>query len=153
MSLHLRTQIFNFLFKTKIIHQVSLFLILFVSVFNFTSIDTSPNLKLIIFEGSDWCVNCIQLEKNVLSDVAFIEFSQENEIEIERIDFPQRKKQDKETEKYNAEIAEKYKFDGTFPTVVLLDEESNELIKIPTRIHKSTKEFLSFIQEKISSTK
>jgi thioredoxin-related protein len=131
---------------------VNWLLILFVSVFNFTSIDTSPNLKLIVFEGSDWCVNCIQLEKNVLSDAAFIEFSQKNEIEIERIDFPQRKNQDKKIERHNAEMAEKYKFDGTFPTVILLDEESNELIQIPTLKYKSTEDFLNFIQEKISPT-
>jgi len=124
--------------------------ILFFSVFNFISTDTSPNLKLIVFEGSDWCVNCIQLEKNVLSDQAFIEYSQNNEIEVERIDFPQQKRQDKETEKYNAEMAEKYKFEGTFPTVVLLDKESNHLITIPTEKYKNTKDFLAFIQEKIS---
>jgi thiamine biosynthesis lipoprotein len=120
------------------------------SLLNFSSID-NPNLKLIIFEGSDWCVNCIQLEKNILSDVAFIEFSEGNEIEIERIDFPQRKKQDKEVEKYNADMAEKYDFDGTFPTVILLEKETNELIKVPSSKHKNTEDFLSFIQEKISS--
>lgn len=125
-------------------------LIFFISAFNFTSIETPPNLKLIVFEGSDWCVNCIQLEKNVLSDAVFIEFSQKNKIELERIDFPQRKKQAKEIKKYNAEMAEKYQFDGTFPTVILLDEESNELIVIPTTRQEKTKDFLSFIQEKIS---
>lgn len=124
---------------------------LFVSLFNFSSTDKSPNLKLIVFEGSDWCVNCIQLEKNVLSDLAFIEYSQTKEIELERIDFPQRKKQDKEVEKYNADMAEKYGFDGTFPTVILVEEETNELIKIPSSKHNNTDEFLNFIQEKINS--
>jgi len=130
---------------------VNWFLFIFITVFNFTSIDTSSHLKLIVFEGSDWCVNCIQLEKNVLSDVAFIEFSHKNEIEIERIDFPQRKKQAKEIEKYNAAMAEKYGFDGTFPTVFLMDEENDELLKIPTKMHRNTDGFLKFIQEKISS--
>jgi len=85
-----------------------------------------------------------------LSDKAFIEFSQKNEIEIERIDFPQRTKQTKETERYNAEMAEKYQFDGIFPTVILLDEKTNELIKIPNSIHNTSEDFLNFIQEKIS---
>lgn len=129
------------------------FLIFFVSLLNFSPItDTSSTLKIIVFEGSDWCVNCIQLEKNILSDAAFIEFSQKNEIKIERIDFPQRKKQDKEIERYNAEMAEKYNFDGTFPTVILIDETGDAFIKIPTQRHKSTDGFLSFIQEKIMPT-
>lgn len=132
-------------------NPINWLLFLSFSLFNFSSIDSTSNLKLIVFEGSDWCVNCIQLEQNILSDTTFIEFSEGNEIEIERIDFPQRKKQDKEVEKYNADMAEKYEFDGTFPTVILLEEETNELIKVPSSKHKNTDEFLSFIQEKISS--
>ena len=48
-------------------------------------------------------------------------------------------------------MAEKYEFDGTFPTVILLDESADKLIKIPTDNYKNTERFLSFIQEKINS--
>ncbi len=131
-------------------NPISWLIFLSLSLFNFASIDESPKLKLIVFEGSDWCVNCIQLEKNVLSHAVFIEYSEEKEIEIERIDFPQREKQEKEIEEYNAKMAEKYEFDGTFPTILLLEKETNKLIKIPSSKHKNTYEFLTFIQESIS---
>ena len=131
-------------------YPINWLILLFVSLFNFATVEDSPNFKLIVFEGSDWCVNCIQLEKNILSDAVFIEYSQTKEIEIERIDFPQRKKQDKEIEKYNAEMAEKYEFDGTFPTVILIEEERSKLTRIPSTKHNNTEDFLNFIQEKIS---
>ncbi len=79
--------------------------------------------KLILFEGSDWCVNCIRLEKNVLTNAAFIDFMKKRNITFERIDFPQRKQLDEATQQYNAEMAEKYGFQGIFPTIIL--ERSN----------------------------
>ena len=81
--------------------------------------DTGHALKLIVFEGSDWCANCRRLEKNVLTDSSFVIFLEQNRIELERIDFPQRKKIAETLQKYNNAIAEKYAFDGRFPAVVL----------------------------------
>ncbi|MCL6265728.1 thioredoxin fold domain-containing protein [Flagellimonas myxillae] len=83
--------------------------------------------KLILFEGSDWCVNCIRLEKNVLTKAVFVNFMEQNNISIERIDFPQRKQLDQATQQYNAKMAEKYGFKGVFPTIILTSSDSEEL--------------------------
>lgn len=88
------------------------------------------NYKLIVFEGSDWCANCRRLEKTILSDSNFIHEMKISSIEIERIDFPQRKKLPESIQLYNKETADKYNFEGSFPTLVLLNSTNSVYQKI-----------------------
>lgn len=106
--------------------------------------------KLIVFSGSDWCSNCIRFEKNILSDTSFLEKAQQWNIEVEKIDFPQRKKLSKEVEKYNASIAEKYKFEGVFPTIIITNTETNSFREINYQSVKTTQEFLEKLEPIIS---
>lgn len=127
-----------------------LILLLFVFCsFSLTSPEPAAGrYKLILFEGSDWCVNCMRLEKNVLSDTAFIEFLELQQIEIERIDFPQRKKLDKKTQAYNASMAEKFDFKGIFPTIILVKAFSEEII--PLNYHdQNPRDFMQQIKSNI----
>jgi len=80
---------------------------------------------LYIFTGSDWCVDCRRLEKNVLLDSTFVKSMKLHKIEVEIIDFPQRKKLPPEVVKHNESIAETYDFKGIFPTLILSQDESN----------------------------
>ncbi|MFD2726738.1 thioredoxin family protein [Hyunsoonleella rubra] len=80
---------------------------------------SSNTFTLFVFEGSDWCVNCRRLEKNVLSDTTFISFLNEKQITLTRVDFPQRTKQNSQVKKNNELLAERYNFDGIFPTLIL----------------------------------
>ena len=114
-------------FRNKLI--LSVFLLLSLAVFS----QDKANYKLIVFEGSDWCSNCLRLERNVLSQASFTEYSSSVSLEIERIDFPQRNEQDEATRVYNAEVAEKYEFKGIFPTVLLVDNSNGEVHQIPYR--------------------
>ncbi|WP_422351765.1 hypothetical protein [Flagellimonas sp.] len=88
--------------------------------------EVESGYRLILFEGSDWCVNCIRLERNVLSNTDFINYAEKHGIRIERIDFPQRKQLDEATQQYNAEMAEKYNFQGIFPTLILEKTDTKE---------------------------
>ena len=98
---------------------------------SFHAIESKPDpFKLIVFEGSDWCKNCIRFERTVLSKEAFQTFAANHEIVVERIDFPQRNEQDADTRKYNAEIAERYDFKGLFPTVLLVNTETDEFVEL-----------------------
>jgi len=106
--------------------------------------------KLLIFEGSDWCPNCIRFDKTVFKSTQFSEFISSNNINIEHIDFPQRKKLDAATKKYNASIADAYSFNGIFPTILLIDETTNTVIELPYSNQKP-KEFIALIQSKILS--
>ncbi len=111
---------------------IPLLFILFSFSFN-TKESVNTKYKLVFFEGSDWCVNCIRFDRNVLSDPYFKYFLEKQDIEIERIDFPQRKKQDEATKTYNASIAEKFDFQGVFPTILLVETTSGE--SIPLNYH------------------
>ncbi len=65
--------------------------------------DSVPT-TLYIFTGSDWCPNCKALDKNVLSDTAFIRAMADNKVSIEIVDFPQRNKITPEQRKHNEAI-------------------------------------------------
>lgn len=80
-----------------------------------------PKRQLIVFEGSDWCAKCIRLNREVLNDSSFIAFAQKENIDVIHVDFPQRKKLSTEVEKANTALAEKYRFQGSFPTLILTD--------------------------------
>jgi len=82
--------------------------------------------ELIIFEGSDWCANCHSLNKKILSTAPFKEYIQNSNITLVKVDFPQRKKQSKEEIEKNIELAEKYKFDGNFPMIVISSKNNED---------------------------
>ena len=110
---------------------------------SFIKTDTAPAFKLIVFQGSDWCEKCIAFENHVLRDTLFVEKLENWNIELEKIDFPQRKKLTKDIKKYNASVADKYEFDGSFPTILLSRTDIFSYKKIP----HSTFETSVFLEE------
>jgi len=107
----------------------------------------NPNSVLYVFTGSDWCADCRRLEKNILSDSIFLKTMESNNIEIEIIDFPQRKKLTPEVEKHNKSIAEIYNFEGIFPTLILSQsEEKYEVLKYKNQL---APKFSELIVEKL----
>lgn len=83
---------------------------------------------ILVFSGSDWCIPCMKLEKNIWSSPEFIEYSQKHYILV-RADFPKRKNNTlpKEQQLENERLAEKYNIQGLFPLVVVLDKAGNAL--------------------------
>lgn len=79
---------------------------------------------LLNFAGSDWCIPCIRLHKQVFEDSGFQRFADSNLILI-KADFPRLKKNQltKEQQKKNDKLAEKYNPQGIFPYTLLLNEE------------------------------
>ena len=107
---------------------IFLFLIIFsFSVFSYAQ---DKPYKLIIFEGSDWCSNCIRFDKKILSQQIFKDSISEHNIVVERIDFPQRKTQDKSTQAYNSSVADRHNFKGIFPTILIVDASSKIVANI-----------------------
>lgn len=100
---------------------------------------------LLIFTGSDWCPNCRRLEKKILSDSAFINFTRDRLL-IEFADFPQHKKLDSKTIERNKALAEKYHFQGIYPTIFLLNAAGNLKGQIFYR-NQSAKEFIGQLKE------
>ena len=95
---------------------------------------------LLIFTGSDWCPNCRRLENNILKDSVFIIYARER-LSIEFADFPQHKKLEKSERERNIALAEKYKFKGIYPTILLLDSTGNLQAEISYR-NQSSSEFI-----------
>lgn len=123
--------------------RLSCFLILQLSfLLAFANAEEKPTL--LIFSGSDWCIPCINFEKNVLSKEAFISYGEKN-LQIIKADFPQRKKLDKEQVAKNEELANRYNPNGIFPLALLLDENGKVLSQIKTNI-SSPEELISQIE-------
>lgn len=74
---------------------------------------------LLVFQGSDWCIPCINLEHKVLSQPAFLDFAKDNFILL-KADFPQNKKIEASLEKQYEALAETYDKEGSFPKIILL---------------------------------
>ena len=79
------------------------------------------------FSGSDWCMWCVRLDKEVFNQSEFKEYAKKNLVLL-MVDFPQRKKLPDQVTKQNRELAQKYEIRG-FPTVLLLDKNGKQIGK------------------------
>lgn len=87
-------------------------------------------LILMNFSGSDWCANCIRLEKAVFTTDTFLTYSKDKFILL-RLDFPQRSKNklSEEQTKDNEALAEKFNPSGEFPLVIILSTDEKPIGK------------------------
>jgi thioredoxin-related protein len=83
---------------------------------------------LVSFSGSDWCIPCIKMEKEIFESADFNSFAEANLVLV-KADFPRLKKNklSKEQEKRNEKLADKYNPSGSFPLTLLLDENGKVL--------------------------
>jgi thioredoxin-related protein len=81
---------------------------------------------LLDFTGSDWCVFCQKLDREVFSTPEFRDFAR-NFILV-RLDYPSRKKLSPAEETQNGELRQRYKIDG-FPTLIVTDASGTELCR------------------------
>ncbi|MBK7886022.1 MAG: thioredoxin family protein [Bacteroidetes bacterium] len=105
---------------------LSFLLILFNCITAYSQESNSP--QLLIFTGSDWCVNCMYLEKHVLQDSAFLAFTSHNS-QLLIADFPQHRSLPAEEEARNNTLAERYNREGVFPKIVLLQGNDFRVIE------------------------
>ncbi len=79
---------------------------------------------LLNFSGSDWCIPCIRLHKELLETAAFHQYADSSLVLLEA-DFPRLKKNQlsKEQQKKNDALADKYNPMGSFPLTMILDED------------------------------
>ncbi|SIS70755.1 Thioredoxin-like [Chryseobacterium ureilyticum] len=91
----------------------------------------SQNKELILlnFSGSDWCIPCIKLHKNIIETDEFKKLETENVVVYINADFPRNKKNQlsPELKKENATLADQYNQKGLFPYTLLLNAEGKVL--------------------------
>ncbi|WP_447768432.1 thioredoxin family protein [Sphingobacterium faecium] len=83
---------------------------------------------LINFSGSDWCIPCIRLRKEIFESAIFQDYAADKLLLV-RADFPRQKKNRLSIDqvKRNEALAEQYNPDGKFPYTLLLDENGKIL--------------------------
>jgi thioredoxin-related protein len=81
---------------------------------------------IMVFQGSDWCVPCMKLDKEIWTSEEFVNYSDENLIML-KVDFPKKRKNklSQVQQEHNNVLAEKYNTVGYFPFVVLVDYNGN----------------------------
>ena len=81
---------------------------------------------LLSFQGSDWCGNCMKLEKLLFESEEFKTFAS-TDLVLLKADFPMRRqnKLPKDQQEHNDQLAEKFNKKGSFPMVVILDSQGN----------------------------
>ncbi|MCS4167943.1 MULTISPECIES: thioredoxin family protein [Sphingobacterium] len=84
---------------------------------------TQHKLILLNFSGSDWCIPCIKLHKNIIDSEQFKQLINDQIIVFLNADFPRSKKNQLpvEQKKENANLADQYNPTGIFPYTLLLD--------------------------------
>ena len=83
---------------------------------------------VLVFQGSDWCVPCIKLDKEIWSTSEFQKLSKDHFVMLQA-DFPKRKqnKLPEELQEHNNKLAQQYNPNGYFPFVVVLNESGKVL--------------------------
>jgi thioredoxin-related protein len=105
-------------------------------------------LILLKFSGSDWCLPCIKMQKEVFESPAFINYADSNLVLV-NADFPRLKKnkQPEELSKRNEKLAEKYNKKGTFPLTLILDENGKVLKSWDSYPKITPEQFTALIKE------
>lgn len=108
---------------------------------------------MIVFSGSDWCVPCMRLDKEILSQPGFENYASKKIVLI-KADFPSRTKNkkliSKEQQAYNAKLFEKYNPKGIFPFVVILNNKGEEIAETGYK-KMSPSGYASYIDNLINS--
>jgi thioredoxin-related protein len=127
---HMIRRLFLFLFTTVIIAGTASAQQHFTEVLSAAK-DSGKNV-LIVFSGSDWCIPCIKMEKQVFLSNAFKEYAREHLVVV-HADFPRLKKNQlpKEQQTTNEALADKYNSRGSFPMTVLTDPNGTVLQEWP----------------------
>jgi thioredoxin-related protein len=81
---------------------------------------------LLNFSGSDWCIPCIRMHKEVFGSEVFRQLA-DSSLVLYNADFPRLKKNQlsKERQKQNESLADRYNPRGDFPLTLLLDTDGN----------------------------
>ncbi len=79
---------------------------------------------LLNFSGSDWCIPCIRLRKEVFDSEEFLKLA-DSSLVLLNADFPRNKKNQlpKEVQRKNDALADQYNPSGLFPLTLILTSE------------------------------
>jgi protein disulfide-isomerase len=82
-------------------------------------------LLLLNFTGSDWCLWCKKLKREVFDKPEFAQFAHSKLILVE-LDFPQHKTLSEAQQKANAQLDKTYRI-NSYPTIILLNADGKQV--------------------------
>ncbi len=99
---------------------------------------------LLYFSGSDWCIPCMQLKKEVLGQESFKDLAEKEFISV-ALDFPAHRENllTEDQQKYNEAKADIYNKDGSFPLILIMDSNGSELGKIKGYSREGSEKYLN----------
>jgi thiol-disulfide isomerase/thioredoxin len=141
---------------TNIFRGITLFLLLAFTGKAHAQVFTDPDQAfaaaagsdkqvLLVFQGSDWCIPCIQLEQKVLSGERFLQFVKDSLVVL-KADFPQRKKIDPALVSQYEKLAEAFNPEGSFPKAILLNAQRKRIAQITIK-NPAPETFIAAIKE------
>ena len=80
---------------------------------------------LLFFTGSDWCIWCQKIDKDIFENSDFIKETA-NKLVFVKLDFPRRTPLDPSTAQQNKTLQHKFAV-RSFPTVIIIDAEGNPM--------------------------
>ena len=103
---------------------------------------------LVNFSGSDWCIPCMRLRKEILESAVFENYAKDHLVLV-RADFPRQKKNQLEAAqvKRNEALADKYNSEGSFPLTLLIDKNGKVVKKWDGMPNESADQFVAEIAD------
>jgi thioredoxin-related protein len=107
-------------------------------------------LILLNFSGSDWCLPCIKMKKEIYETETFKQYADSNLVLV-NADFPRKKNiLSKEQVRLNEALADQYNKDGKFPLSILMTEDGKILKQWEGCPNTAPEVFVSQIKKIIS---
>lgn len=114
------------------------------------SAKASEKFILLDFSGSDWCMWCMKLDKEVFSQNDFKSFAEDNLVCV-LVDFPSAIKQTKKLKQQNMDLARKYGVKG-YPTIIILTHDG-KLVGKTGYIKGGARKYVQHLKEIIDGYK
>ena len=107
---------------------------------------SEKKLVFVDFTGSDWCPQCMLIDKELFADPDFKQYAQEHLVLL-RLDFPQESPQDPALRKRNEALAARYDPEGVFPMIMVLNGDGKVLTTDQGYAAGSAKEILGNLKK------
>jgi protein disulfide-isomerase len=107
-------------------------------------------LVLLNFTGSDWCMWCQRLKRDVFDKPEFAQFAQTKLVLVE-VDFPQHKTLPEAQQHANARLDKAYHI-NSYPTIILLDSDGRQIGRMGY-LFGGASSFIAKLEKKVAKTK
>jgi thioredoxin-related protein len=107
-------------------------------------------LVLLDFTGSDWCIWCQRLKRNVFDDPEFAQYAKSKLVLVE-VDFPQHKTLSEARQQANARLQNSHHI-NSYPTIILLDSDGKQVARMGY-VFGGASSFIAKLEKKVARAK